>query len=81
MTWEFERIAGPFTLAEGPVWDGEALLFTDIHASRIMRYDPQTGRCTVYRTDTHSANGLRMDAQGRVYRLRGRQPAHHALRT
>ena len=71
MTWEFERIAGPFTLTEGPVWDGEALLFTDIHASRIMRYDPDTGRCAVYRTETHSANGLRMDAQGRVVACEG----------
>ena len=71
MSWEFEHLAGPFTLAEGPVWDGEALLFTDIHASRIMRYDPKTGRCDVHRTDTHSANGLRMDADGRVYACEG----------
>jgi gluconolactonase len=58
-------------LAEGPVWDGEALLFTDIHASRILRYDPKTGRSDVYRTDTHSANGLRMDAQGRLVACEG----------
>jgi len=71
MSWEFEHLAGPFTLAEGPVWDGEALLFTDIHASRILRYDPKTGRSDVYRTDTHSANGLRMDAQGRLVACEG----------
>jgi gluconolactonase len=71
MSWEFEHVAGPFTLAEGPVWDGKTLLFTDIRASRIMRYDPQTGRCDVYRTDTHNANGLRMDGVGRVYACEG----------
>ena len=71
MTWEFQHAAGPFTLAEGPVWDGETLLFTDIRANRIMRYDPQTGNCAVHRTDTHSANGLRMDVDGRVYACEG----------
>jgi gluconolactonase len=71
MTWEIERIAGPFSLAEGPVWDGEALLFTDIPVSRIMRYDPKTGRCDVHWADTHCANGLRMDADGRVYACEG----------
>jgi gluconolactonase len=71
LSWDFERVAGPFTLTEGPVWDGEALLFSDINASRIMRYDPGAGRCDVYRTDTHSANGLRMDAEGRVYACEG----------
>jgi gluconolactonase len=71
MSWAFERIAGPFTLTEGPVWDGEVLLFSDIHASRILRYDPRTGRCAVYRSDTHCANGLRMDAAGRLYACEG----------
>jgi sugar lactone lactonase YvrE len=45
MSWEFELVAGPFGgTAEGPVWDGEAVLFTHIPASRILRYDPRSGR-------------------------------------
>src|SRR2546429_7808821 len=51
MAWEFEMVAGPFNprLTEGPAWDGQALLFTHIPASRMLRYDPQTGACTVFR--------------------------------
>jgi sugar lactone lactonase YvrE len=43
MTWNFELVAGPFSFTEGPAWDGEAVLFTDIPTSRIMRYDPEMG--------------------------------------
>lgn len=71
MTWEFERVAGPFTLAEGPVWDGTGLLFSDINASRILRYDPGTGQCSVYRTGTNEANGLFLDAHGYLYACEG----------
>ncbi len=71
MSWEFEHVAGPFSLAEGPVWDGETLFFSDIGTSRIMRYDPRSGQCAAYRTGTHHANGLRMDAMGRIYACEG----------
>ena len=45
MGWEFEMVAGPFNprLTEGPAWDGKALLFTHIPASRIYRHDPPPG--------------------------------------
>ncbi len=49
--WRFELVAGPFRFTEGPVWDGEAVLFSDIPTSRIFRYDPRTGKCDVFRTD------------------------------
>ena len=66
--WEFEMVAGPFShLTEGPAWDGEYLYFTHIPASRIMRYDPETGECTEYRTDTNHTNGLVFDVEGRLY--------------
>jgi gluconolactonase len=68
MAWEFELVAGPYGgTSEGPVWDGQALLFTDIPNSRIMRYDPVSGDCTEYRTGTNGTNGLNFDAQGRLY--------------
>ncbi len=71
MTWTFERVAGPFSFTEGPVWDGAAVLFTDIPASRIMRYDPATGVCDPFRTGTNKANGLHLDRQGRLYACEG----------
>ena len=73
MDWDFELVAGPYGgTSEGPAWDGEAMLFTDIPNSRIMRFDPETGDCTEYRTDTQGTNGLMFDAEGRLYGCSGR---------
>ena len=63
MSWNFELVAGPFGgTTEGPVWDGEALLFTHIPASRILRYDPATGAVSEYCGETFHTNGLCFDA-------------------
>lgn len=69
MAWEFEMVAGPFNpyLTEGPAWDGKALLFTHIPSSRIMRYEPGTGVCSVYRENTRHTNGLAFDCDGKLY--------------
>ena len=71
MSWNFEKVAGPFDFTEGPAWDGEALLFTDIPKSRIMRYHPDSGACEVFRTGTKGANGLIFDREGRLYACEG----------
>jgi len=71
MDWKFERVAGPYGFAEGPVWMGDHLLFTDIPNSRIMRYDPGTGSCDEFRTGTNRANGLTRGADGTVYACEG----------
>ena len=69
----FELVAEPYEgMSEGPAWDGEAMLFTDIPNSRIMRFDPEAGDCTEYRTDTQGTNGLMFDAEGRLYGCSGR---------
>jgi gluconolactonase len=71
MSWQFELVAGPFGLTEGPAWDGEALLFTNIPNSRILRYSPVTGQCTEFRTGTNGANGLIFDKGGQLYACEG----------
>ncbi|MEC8856295.1 MAG: SMP-30/gluconolactonase/LRE family protein [Chloroflexota bacterium] len=72
MSWDFELVAGPYGgTSEGPVWDGQAMLFTDIPNSLIMRYDPETGECTEWRTGTNGTNGLNFDLQGRLYGCSG----------
>lgn len=71
MEWNFGIVAGPFGFTEGPAWDGEALLFSDIPSSRILRYDPVSGETTVYRENTHEGNGLMFDAEGRLYGCQG----------
>ena len=54
MDWDFELVAGPYGgTSEGPVWDGEAMLFTDIPNSRIMRYNPDSGEVTSYGISRH----------------------------
>ena len=71
MSWEFEHVAGGCGFTEGPAWDGEGVLFTDIPNSRIMRYVPATGACSVFRTGTNQANGLMLDKDGRLYACEG----------
>lgn len=71
-TWKFEQIDGPYgNVTEGPAWDGEALLFTSIQQSRIMRYDPTTGNSTIHRDNTNYANGLMFDPSGVLYGCEG----------
>ncbi len=71
MSWTFERVAGPFSFSEGPVWTGEVVFFTDIRSSRIMSYNPRTRECVEYRTGTNEANGLTLDRDGRLFVAEG----------
>jgi gluconolactonase len=79
MSWEFERVAGPYEFTEGPVWDGEGVLFTDIPTDRVMRYDAATGETSVYREGTNAANGLKLGPDGTLYacEMRGRRVARY----
>ena len=68
MSWSFELVAGPYGgTTEGPVWDGEALLFTLIPESKILRYDPDTGEVSEYFNESFNTNGLCFDASGNLY--------------
>jgi len=70
--WTFETLDPAYGgVTEGPAWDGSALLYTRIQQSRIMRYDPASGACTIFRENTNCANGLTYDAQGRLYACEG----------
>ena len=52
---------------EGPLWwkEGGYLLFSDIHASKRMKYTPGQG-ITTFKDGTNRANGLTRDLQGRL---------------
>lgn len=65
--WDFQRVAGPYEFTEGPVWDGEAVLFSDMPSDQIYRYDPETSDCSVAYTDSGASNGLKLDEEGRLY--------------
>ncbi len=68
MSWDFELVAGPYGgTTEGPVWDGETVIFTHIPASRLLRYDPRTGETTEYFTGVNHVNGLCFDVAGNLF--------------
>src|SRR5206468_9520617 len=63
-----ERIASNCRWNEGPVWfgDGRYLLWSDIPNNRIMKWDEETGRMSVFRKPSNNANGNTRDRQGRL---------------
>ena len=67
---KFEKVAGDFQFTEGPVWIARenCLLFSDIPASRIMKWSGgQKGRgITIFREPSNNSNGLTLDRQGRL---------------
>ena len=68
MSWNFELVAGPYGgTTEGPVWDGEAVIFSHIPGARLLRYDPKSGQTTEHITGNGHTNGLCFDAQGNLY--------------
>ena len=63
-----ERLATGMRWCEGPVWFGDArcLLWSDIPNNRIMRWEEETGRVSVFRKPSNNANGNTRDRQGRL---------------
>jgi gluconolactonase len=63
-----ERIAHGMRWCEGPVWfgDGRFLLWSDIPNNRIMKWEEETGRTSVFRKPSNFANGNTRDRQGRL---------------
>ena len=70
MPWQyqFELLTRPYGgVSEGPVWDGEFILFTHIPSSRIMRYDPSSGEISEARSGANHTNGLAFDNTGTLF--------------
>jgi len=63
-----ERLATGMRWCEGPIYFGDArcLLWSDIPNNRIMRWDQETGRISVFRKPSNNANGNTRDRQGRL---------------
>ncbi len=62
------RLAGDFAFIEGPVWideDGGYLVFSDIPANELKRWDPMNGAQT-FRAPSGNANGNTLDLQGNL---------------
>jgi gluconolactonase len=68
MAWDFELVAGPTGgPADGLVWDGEALIYADMGASCIQRYDPKSNRVTILRAHWTRMKGLALGGDGMLY--------------
>jgi gluconolactonase len=79
MTWEFEKVAGPYKGRTGGLaWDGKAILFSAVQEERIMRFDPASGKAEVFRKYTGRTNGLAIAADGSVFGAQegGRRVVH-----
>lgn len=74
MSWEFKKIADGFALTEGPVWDGDGLIFSDFPSDRILQIDHITCEWTTIRTGTNGANGLKYGPDGHLYGCEGKGP-------
>jgi gluconolactonase len=63
-----ERLFTGCRWAEGPVWfgDGRYLLWSDIPNQRILKWEEETGRVSVFRKPSNFANGNTRDRQGRL---------------
>jgi gluconolactonase len=63
---KLEKVWGDGSFTEGGALDQDgAILFSDI-GNRIMRFDPATGRTTVFREPSGRANGMIFDSIGRL---------------
>jgi gluconolactonase len=65
---ELTKLAGDMQFVEGPVWidrDGGYLVFSDIPANELKRWDPAGGLQT-FRAPSGNANGNTVDLQGRL---------------
>lgn len=67
VTGSIERLCSPAIWAEGPVWlaDQQCLIFSDVKGNRMFRWDAQNG-VSVFRAESHYANGNALDKQGRL---------------
>jgi gluconolactonase len=62
-----EKVDAGLRFTEGAVWSREGfLLFSDVPNNQIRKLVPGE-RSTVFRDDSHGANGNTFDAQGRLY--------------
>ena len=67
-----EKVDAGLRFTEGPVWSREGfLLFSDVPNNHIRKLVPGE-RSTVFREDSHGANGNTYDAQGRLYSCESR---------
>ncbi len=66
MSWNIEKVSGPWGFTEGPQWTGSVLLFVDMATHRVMRFDPLSGATDVLYEGTNNGNGLLWTEAGQL---------------
>ncbi len=60
-----EQVATGFRMAEGPAWDGESFIFSDVPPSKILKLGTD-GKVSTIRSDTRWGAGLAFDSKRRL---------------
>ena len=77
---KLEKVFGDGFFTEGPAVAPDGTVYfsditfsyqSDMQAGHIWRYDPETGKTTVFRSPSGMSNGLKFDAQGRLLAAEG----------
>ncbi|MDB5811177.1 MAG: hypothetical protein JWN94_3299 [Betaproteobacteria bacterium] len=68
MTFNFERIAGPYQGAMGGLaWDGSRMLFSTVDEGFIRSYGPSGGQIGEYKKHANRINGIAFGPDGRLF--------------
>src|SRR4051812_3399627 len=68
MSWNFERIAGPYQGGMGGLaWTGEQMLFSVLDEGFIRSFDPRSRSISDYRKYTNRVNGIAFAPDGRLF--------------
>lgn len=66
------KVKDKVVFTEGPAVDGNGMVyFTNVPASKILKWNPKTKKLTVFRTNTNKTNGLYFDPKGRLLACEG----------
>ena len=66
-----EKLWSEGSFTEGPTEGPDGCIYFSDIGNRIMKYDPRTGKTTVFRDPSGRSNGLKFDAQGRLIACEG----------
>ena len=68
---KLEKVWGEGEFTEGPALGPDGCVYFSDIGNRIMKFDPATGKTTVFREPSGRANGLKFDAMGRLIACEG----------
>src|SRR2546421_13072434 len=68
---KLEKLWGDGEFTEGPAYGPDACVYFSDIGNRIMKFDPASGKTTVYRDPSGRANGLDFDPEGRLVAAEG----------